>query len=295
MGFLDVASPPLLKVDTKADITGTEYWLSERERLSLLSWCRRSIAEPALSVLFPPRCAGCGDFEAHLCEKCRSSLVAADEESCPRCGEPGPRPLVSGRCSVCMDSDIEYDRAGSAFVHQGAARSLVSNFKLGGQPGLAEVMADLARPAFVRFLAAIGAKPPLLSTWVPSHPSSERQRGYNQAELFAKCLVRPLHSAACMQLVVKTGSTRHQRALHRQERLTNLKGSFSPGPDMSKAGLPARHPAECKYSGVVLVDDVSTTGATVAAVSAVLRSSTGLPVHVFTFSRAVSAATERHD
>lgn len=287
--------PPPLRVDTKAGITPTAAWLSARESLSLLGWCRRSIAEPALSVLFPPRCAGCGDFEAHLCDRCRSSLVAADEESCPRCGEPGPRPLVSGRCSACMDREIDYEGARSAFVHEGAARSLVSNFKLGGQPGLAEVMADLARPAFIRFLAELGTKPPLLSTWVPSHPSSERQRGYNQAELFAKCLVRPLRSAACLQLVIKTGSTRHQRALHRQERLMNLKNSFSPGPDMSRAGLPVRRPAQSRYSGVVLVDDVSTTGATVAAVSAVLSSSTGLPVHVFTFSRAVTAATERHD
>jgi predicted amidophosphoribosyltransferase len=45
----------------------------------------------------------------------------------------------------------------------------------------------------------------------------------------------------------------------------------------------------------VLVDDVYTTGATAREVSSALNSGTGLPVYVFTFSRAVSAAAERHD
>jgi predicted amidophosphoribosyltransferase len=45
----------------------------------------------------------------------------------------------------------------------------------------------------------------------------------------------------------------------------------------------------------VLVDDVYTTGATAREVSSVLVSGIGIPVHVFTFSRAVSGATERHD
>jgi predicted amidophosphoribosyltransferase len=50
-----------------------------------------------------------------------------------------------------------------------------------------------------------------------------------------------------------------------------------------------------RFSAIILVDDVYTTGATAAAVSSVLTSVTGLPVHVFTFSRAVSGRSQGHD
>jgi NDP-sugar pyrophosphorylase family protein len=58
-----------------------------------------AVAEPALTVLFPPRCVGCGDFESYLCSSCRDTLEAIGDDSCPRCGEPGPVALVGGRCA----------------------------------------------------------------------------------------------------------------------------------------------------------------------------------------------------
>jgi len=54
-----------------------------------------------------------------------------------------------------------------------------------------------------------------------------------------------------------------------------------------------RTPAETQ--AVILVDDVYTTGATAKEVSSVLLAGIGIPVHVFTFSRAVASVTERHD
>lgn len=268
-------------------------WTARASGPSLVARCRTSIVEPVLSVLFPPRCVGCGDFETHLCDTCRSLLVRADDRSCPRCGEPGPRPLVSGRCSACMERDLKFEGAASAFVHQGVARSLVSNFKLGGQPVLGRVMAGLALPAFHRFLSSIPVEPPVLVTWVPSHPSRTRERGYNQAEILARLLAAASSSVDCRQLVEKVRLTKHQRGLDRDDRLANLAGSFAP---CAKAAGRAQSPGPgTTHTAVIVVDDVSTTGATGCAIAEVVAECAGLPVYLFSFSKVVTGVGERHD
>ena len=251
------------------------------------AWCS-VIAEPVLSVLFPPRCVGCGDFESHLCETCRSSLDAIGPDCCPRCGEPGPVPLVAGRCARCIATEFSYSRARAAFRHAGTARRLVAEFKFGGQPVLGRVMASLARPMFVDLVDSAGPRDGLVVTWVPSHRAAQRRRGYNQAEVLARALAGGPNPLPRATLVRKTRTTKHQKGLDRSGRLANLGGVFA----LDKAAV-SRLPRDT--AAVVLVDDVYTTGATVREVSSVLVSGIGIPVHVFTFSRAVSGTTERHD
>jgi len=256
--------------------------------VALGRWWREAVAEPILSVLFPPRCVGCGDFESHLCPRCRASLVPIDGDCCPRCGEPGPRPLVAGRCSQCMGVDLAFSGARSAFAHTGSARRVVVEFKSGGQPVLAPLMAELARPAFRELVSSLDAGDRLVVTWVPSHRAAQRQRGYNQAELFARALASGPPIVHRSELVRKTVRTRHQKELGRGGRQANLRGAFAVD-DKAVASLPFRPAA------VVLVDDVYTTGATAQEVAAVLSRGAGVPVYVFTFSRAVSARSEGHD
>ncbi len=260
--------------------------------MGLVRQLRESIVEPVLSVLFPPRCVGCKEFETHLCESCRQGLVATRVDSCPRCGEPGPQALVGGRCTFCIGKELEYSGARGAFRHQGAAQDLVVQFKFGGQPVLGRIMAELARPAFDEFVDAVGPRDRLLVTWVPIHSSSRRERGYNQAEVLSRWLVSGpaggIEGIKRAALVRKTRSTKNQKTLDRVGREQNLRGVFRL--ETTRILSAARH-----TRAVILIDDVYTTGATAREVSAVLRKGTGLPVHVFTFSRAVAVAAERHD
>jgi predicted amidophosphoribosyltransferase len=255
---------------------------------SLAQGVRASVGEPLLSVLFPPRCVGCGDFETHLCEACQASLAATGGDACPRCGEPGPQALLAGRCTSCMGREFEYAGAHGAFRHQGVARNLVAKFKFGGQPVLGRVMAELARPAFDGFVDSIGARDRLLVTWVPCHRSSQRERGYNQAEVLARQLACGPEPLAWARLVRKTKATKHQKSLGRAGRQENLRGVFC-------MDVTAPLHVVAHTDAVILVDDVFTTGATAREVSSVLRKGIGLPVHVFTFSRAVAGTPERHD
>ena len=278
---------------------------------TLGGWLREYVAEPFLSVLFPPRCVGCGDFEHHLCPCCEASLAAIGGNCCPRCGEPGPRPLVGGRCTHCMGLELAYTGARSAFVHAGPAKRMVVEFKSGGQPVLAPLMARLAAPAFAELAAEAGAgagpsgsggaasTAGVLVTWVPTHAAARRERGYNQAELLARALAGghepPLPAAGLARKPVRT---RHQKALDRAGRQANLRGAFVL--DEKAAGLlgTGAGPGSRREPGpasLILVDDVYTTGATTQEVAHVLAAGTGLPVYVFTFSRAASGRTEGHD
>lgn len=270
--------------------------------MGLAQWFRDRVVEPVASVLFPPRCVGCGDFESHLCERCEAALEAVGGDCCPRCGEPGPRPLVGARCAHCMGLDLACAGARSAFVHAGPAKRLVVEFKSGGQPVLAPLMARLAGPAFAGLAGAASGGPapgleggagrtegPVLVTWVPTHAASHRQRGYNQAELLARALARGAHTALpAAALARKPVKTRHQKVLDREGRQANLRGAFVLDRKAFDR-LPVRPRA------LVLVDDVYTTGATTQEVAQVLGQGTGLGVYVFTFSRAVSARREGHD
>jgi predicted amidophosphoribosyltransferase len=189
-----------------------------------------------------------------------------------------------------MGVDLTYAGARSAFLHAGVAKRMVVEFKSGGQPVLAALMARLAEPAFRELVAAAAATAGerVAVTWVPSHPASQRERGYNQAELLARALAGSLPKLPTAGLTRKPVRTRHQKALGRAGRQSNLRGAFVLD-EAALSSLPFRPAA------LVLVDDVFTTGATCHEVSSVLHLGVGAPVHVFTFSRAASGASEGHD
>jgi ComF family protein len=187
-----------------------------------------------------------------------------------------------------MGSDFSYSGVRSAYVHRGAARPLVAEFKFGGQPVLGRLMSDLAGQAFTDYLSSIGPRERILVTWVPAHRAARRKRGYNQAELLARGLAVGPPPWPVADLVDKTAATKHQKELGRAGRQSNLRGAFA-------LRSPEATEAAARYEAVVVVDDVYTTGATAQEVSSVLVAGTGLPVYVFTFSRAAGGKMEGHD
>jgi predicted amidophosphoribosyltransferase len=173
---------------------------------------------------------------------------------------------------------------------------MVAECKFGNQPALGRLMAELARPAFAEFMRSVATQGDAVVTWVPIHKSAKRERGYNQAEILARALAAGPPPTGLAELAVKPRRTKHQKGLGRAERLTNLRSAFEPHPQVENQLVrAARLSGRSGFSAVVLVDDVYTTGATAAAVSSVLTSATGLPVHVFTFSRAVNGRSQGHD
>jgi ComF family protein len=219
-----------------------------------------------LDLLVPVRCAGCGAAEAALCAACRALLVRIRPPLCGRCGAPTAWPVE--RCRECAGRRLPFGSARAAVMYEGVARKLVASWKERGLRSLARPLAGLVAEAVPRPLADATA-------FVPGDADRVRWRGANTAEALARELGRGWELPVVSALAREPGR-RRQRGLSRAARRANVRGSFR-----AVVRVPAR---------VILVDDVYTTGATVAAAATELRRAGARRVDVVTFARAVRGA-----
>jgi ComF family protein len=152
------------------------------------------------------------------------------------------------------------------------AREAVHALKYGGLPRIAD---DLTAAMPAALLPATAA--PVLVP-IPLAPKRLRQRGYNQSEALAAALGRHWRLPVSRNLLTRVRETATQTALTPETRLANVAGAFSPaqGPGVR---LPER--------ALALVDDVFTTGATLAEAARALEQAGARTIFGVTFGRAV--------
>ena len=149
---------------------------------------------------------------------------------------------------------------------------LVTQFKFHGALDLAPTLADRLGHAFEHS----GAERPSLLLPVPLSEARLRERGYNQAWELARRLGRRLHCETDAALLLRIKHTPHQLALEPERRAANVRGAFAVEP---------RRLAELRGRAVTLVDDVMTTGATLAELSRVLLQAGATQVAVWVVAR----------
>ncbi len=144
--------------------------------------------ERALDVVFPPRCAGCGDGAWPFCERCRRSLRALSPPWCERCGAPSGEDTRS--CGDCPPSSIACARAPFAF--EGPARAAVHHLKYRGVRGVGRALAAA--------MATCAPPPADVVTWVPLDPPAAgraRLRPGPGPRRRARAGTRPSRARAC--------------------------------------------------------------------------------------------------
>ena len=159
-------------------------------------------------------------------------------------------------------SDVRRDRAprraetlGRPRVRGGRPRRCASPLQVRGAPRFLGVpLGHLLR----RLLREEGLSAEVVVP-VPLHPKRLAERGYNQAALLARAAARELGAPLEARALVRVRDTSQQARLGRTERLTNVERAFV-----------ARNPEAVRGRDVLLVDDVETTGATLAACRAAL-------------------------
>ncbi len=194
-----------------------------------------------------------------LCAAC-SAHAGAAEPLCGRCRRAlrwlGPD--LASACGLEVWAPLAYE---------GPARAVVKALKFGSIPRLAETMAaQIAANAPGHALRGEALVP------VPLHPARLRRRGFNQAERLAAGLAgrTGLALADCLE---RSGDRRTQVGRDRRERLRGISGSVR-----ARAPAPGR---------AILVDDVVTTGATLAACAEALRAAGARHVSALAYARAL--------
>jgi ComF family protein len=182
-----------------------------------------------------------------VCDACWRSILPFTPPLCPRCGDPLPswRSAAAALCARCRNSSSPIVLARAAGEYDGTLREIVHAFKYDGRRSVAAPLAALMRARGAEVLSGADAVVP-----VPLHPSRRRSRGFNQADDLARHLSLPTVAA-----LRRTRATLDQITLPAAERHDNVQRAFA-----------ATRAARALCGAVaVLVDDVSTTGATLEA------------------------------
>jgi len=236
-------------------------------------------------MLFPPRCAGCGQGvreDAVFCDECSASVVRVASPVCRVCGLPlgcfGPSEVQEETCARCLREPPRFDRARAVYQYSGAMARAIRKFKFKRCVELGKRLALLLAPA----LADMAEEDPVVVVPVPLHPRRLREREFNQALVLAQAACRVCNRWGKSRVLRpdpwalrRVRDTVPQSNCTAAERRENVVHAFA----ACKERVAGRE--------VLLIDDVLTTGATAGACAAALLDAGARRVEVLTLARAL--------
>ena len=212
--------------------------------------------QSVLGTLFPAQCINCGEPATEhfgLCGPCWRDTPFIGGLVCDRCGTPLPgedegRPEY---CDDCLMLARPWGRGRSALLYKDNGRKLVLALKHGDR-------LDLVRPAtdWLMRAAAPILVPRMLVVPVPLHWARLFRRRYNQSALLSRAFAAAAGLDHCPDLLVRSRKTASQDGRNRDARFANVAGAIRVHP---------RRTAQATGRDVLLIDDVMTSGATLAA------------------------------
>ena len=216
-----------------------------------------TIKSKIVELLYPPRCPICDrciPSDELICEECAKLIRPIEEECCKKCGKT----LADKDRIYCFDCSKKihyFDRNYALFEYKDIKKSLY-RFKYAGRAEYGRYYAYIAYKELGTLLSGMKAD---AIVPVPIHSKRKRNRGYNQAEEFAKYLSDYIKVPVMNDLVIRKKKTLPLKNLSGKERINNLKRAF----------IIARN--DVKLKTIIIVDDIYTTGATFDTLSVVLR------------------------
>lgn len=222
-----------------------------------------------LDLALPATCAGCGREGEPLCDACARALDA-------RLEQPGGVPI-----GIPVDLPAPLLQLDWCAPFAGAVRAALHDLKYRGERRLARPLGLAVARRWQR--VGEGAK---LVVPVPVHAARERRRGYDQAALIAEVAAAEL-GLPYVRALERERATRAQFELGRDARAANVEGAFrvrGTG-DRQTPGAPGRTGSPVVGRWILLIDDVVTTGATLAACATALECAGAIGVSAVTVAR----------
>jgi ComF family protein len=218
----------------------------------------------------PSQCAVChGWGTQRVCAQCVARFAPALHR-CTRCAIDVPAGV--GVCGVCIKAPPPFEHTLAAVDYAHPWDGLITRFKFHSALDLAPALTQRLLDAFQRSEQAA----PALLLPIPLSAARLRERGYNQAWELTRRLARELRCAADAGLLLRVKDTPHQLALAPGKRAANVHAVFAVEPQRRN---------ELQGRTVTLVDDVMTTGATVAEAARVLLQAGAARVDVWVVAR----------
>ncbi len=222
------------------------------------------VASAALDLAFPASCAGCGLEGEPLCAGCRPALDARLE--------------LRGGTPIGLPADLPFPLLQLEWCAPfgGPVRGALHQLKYAGERRLAVPLGEAVARRWSR--VGVGAR---VVVPVPVHADRERQRGYDQAALIGEVAAARL-GLPFVRALERHRATTAQFELDRDQRSDNVGGAFrirsgASGSDVGRSGVVGQW--------VLLVDDVTTTGATLAACAEALEAAGAVAVSAITVAR----------
>jgi ComF family protein len=221
-----------------------------------------------IDVILPPVCSHCQKVGSLFCAECRAAVPWLEEPICMACGKPTTQSVLC--CSSCQQQPLPLTQVRSATLFEGPVPPLLRGMKYHGFFALAEPLAALMAAAWPRWEVPLELVLP-----IPLHPRREKERGFNQSALLVQHLCRQLGWPTSPAALRRLRATRPQVGLDAGERRTNLHNAFEADSDIV-AG-----------KRILLVDDVCTTGATLATAARTLLDAGAASVSAYCVARAL--------
>jgi ComF family protein len=239
-----------------------------------------------LALLLAPQCAACHfplstPLGGPVCEPCWSAIRPITPPICESCGDPLPSWRVAScsaqRCARCRRTVRVIARGRAIGEYDGSLRQVIHALKYEGRHSIARRLGLLMRERGCDLLDGVEWVVP-----VPLHPRRERERGFNQAAELARHLGLPVCSA-----LRRLRHTVPQVELPAPRRHANVRGAFDLTAGRRRPFAPTSPSPDLTNACVLLVDDVSTTGATLEECARVLKEAGVREVRALTAARVV--------
>ncbi len=203
--------------------------------------------------------------DKYFCDDCRKNLPIITGNYCQHCG----RKLKQSQnyCTTCKGKLTSFDKARSVYEYKKPISSLIKRLKYNNSRYLVDAfIQDLVNVYYKNYFNAD------FVVYVPMTKKAKSKRGYNQSELLAQAFSEK-SGLPILDCLVKVKETNRQVTLNKENRIKNIKDAFK-----------VINRKQIKDKNILILDDVSTTGATAQAIAECLKKANAKAVYLLTIA-----------